>query len=144
MQVKKEMESYIKINKDALKVDSKEREQINEFYQSAEVQEVFTKFDKTLEYMFKFYASQDKKSINFNLGNNLQNVNFNEFVKFGYQTLITPTILSNEDMVVIFRTLVRERGETMTQKEIDETGHGVNSMRYEDFKKALIRVAIIG
>lgn len=105
---------------------------------------MYHQYDKALEYMFKFYASQDKKEISFNLGNNLQNVNFNEFVKFGYQTLLTPSVVSNEDMVGIFRALVRERREGLTQKEIDESGLGVNSLRYEDFKKALIRVAIIG
>lgn len=32
----------------------------------------------------------------------------------------------------------------MTQKEQDEIGLGVNSLGLEDFKKALIRVAILG
>jgi len=71
-------------------------------------------------------------------------VNFNEFIKFGYQTFITPTIVSNDDMVMIFRALIRERREDLSQKEIDELGTGVNSLNLEDFKRALIRIAIIG
>lgn len=71
-------------------------------------------------------------------------MNFNEFIKFGYQTYITPTIVPNDDMVMIFRAMIRERREALTQKEIDEIGTGVNSLGYEDFKKALIRIAIIG
>jgi hypothetical protein len=64
--------------------------------------------------MFKFYSSQDKKQIGFQLGNNMQRMNFNEFVKFGYQTNITPSILPNEDMVYIFRAVVREIRESLT------------------------------
>jgi hypothetical protein len=32
---------------------------------------VYAKYDKALEYLFKFYASQDKKEIGFGLANAL-------------------------------------------------------------------------
>ena len=47
-------------------------------------------------------------------------------------------------MVLIFRAIVREVGDKLTQKEIDELGLGVNSLSYDDFKRALIRIAILG
>ncbi len=65
------MESYIKSNKDMFKVEEKEREEIKKFFNDPEVQTIFAKYDKALEQMFKFYASQDKKQISFQLGNNL-------------------------------------------------------------------------
>lgn len=71
-------------------------------------------------------------------------LNFKEFIKFGYQTNITTTIVPNDDMVHIFRALVRERRDGMTQHEIEDMGLGINSLTPEDFKKALIRVAILG
>ena len=57
---------------------------------------------------------------------------------------MTPAVIPNEDMVYIFRALVRERSDTLTQKEIDELGHGVKNIGYEDFKKGLVRIAILG
>ena len=74
----------------------------------------------------------------------MMRINLNEFQKFGFQTKIVPKIVTAEDLVLIFRALVRERTSTMTQKEQDEIGLGVNSLGLEDFKKALIRVCILG
>ena len=108
------MENYLKSNKDHFKLEQKEREEIEAFFNLQEVQTVYAKFDKALEYMFKFYASQDKKEISFQLGNALQRVNFNEFIKFGYQTYITPAVVPNEDMVLIFRALIRERRDKLS------------------------------
>lgn len=99
---------------------------------------------KGLESLFKFYSSQDKKEINFKLNQNLQRISFNEFIKFGIKTNVQPYIISNEDMVLIFRVLTKERNENLTQKEIDEIGLGENSLTLEYFKKALIRIAILG
>jgi len=71
-------------------------------------------------------------------------MNFNEFVKFGYQSNLNPLIVSNEDMVYIFRILTRELMDSLTQKEIDELGVGVNSLGLEEFEKGLLRIAILG
>lgn len=35
--------------------------------------------------MFKFYASQDKKDLDFNMDRVLNTMNFREFVRFSYQ-----------------------------------------------------------
>ena len=47
-------------------------------------------------------------------------------------------------MVYIFRALIREIRESLTQKELDELGLGVNSLAIDDFKKGLVRIAILG
>jgi hypothetical protein len=57
---------------------------------------------------------------------------------------LIPRVVSSEDFVLIFRALIREKTSTMTERELDELGLGVNSLGLEDFKKALIRVAILG
>lgn len=44
----------------------------------------------------------------------MMRININEFQKFGIQTKIVPKIVNAEDLVLIFRALVRERTSTMT------------------------------
>ena len=78
--------------------------------------------------MFKFYASQEKKKIDFNLEWNLQKMTFNEFIKFGFQTNITPSLIPNDDMVQIFRHVIRERRDNLTIQEKDESGSGLNQL----------------
>jgi len=74
----------------------------------------------------------------------MMRINLNEFTKFGFQKYMVPRIVSLEDMTLIFRALVRERSTIMSQEEKDVLGIGVNSLGLEDFKKALIRIAILG
>ena len=47
-------------------------------------------------------------------------------------------------MVLIFRSVIRELRDNLTQEEIDEMGSGVNHFSFEDFQKALVRIAILG
>ena len=74
----------------------------------------------------------------------MKRINLNEFSKFGFQTKIVPKVVTNDDLVLIFRAIIRERTSTMTQKEMDFLGVGVNTLGLEDFKKALIRISILG
>ena len=138
------MESFIKATKGESRAEAQERQAIAEFYALAETQRVFAAFDRALEQLFRFYAAQEKKEIGFDLAQRLSRVSFSEFVKFGFQTGITPSVVSNEDMVLVFRALVRERREHMTQQEVDELGSGVNSLAFDDFKRALVRIAVLG
>jgi len=71
---------------------------------------VFKTYEKPLLMMYKFYASQDKKSdaAGFEL-DYLHNVlSFNELVRWGYQQNITPNFVTPEEMVNIYKNLVRE------------------------------------
>jgi hypothetical protein len=49
--------------------------------------------------MFKFYASQDKKDVGFNLERAMNTMNMRELIRFSYQQLIIPTLLQPEDIV---------------------------------------------
>ena len=64
--------------------------------------------------MFKHFAVMDKKEMG---GHSLQRVNFTEFTKFGYNKQIVPRVIPNDEMILIFRALVREGTSTMSQKE---------------------------
>jgi hypothetical protein len=59
--------------------------------------------------MFKFYASQDKKDLDFSLEKSMNTCNFREFIRFTYQQNIVPALIPPEDSVQIYRELVRER-----------------------------------
>jgi hypothetical protein len=60
---------------------------------------VFDRFDGSLRHMFKFYASQDKKDVGFNLERAMNSMNMRELIRFSYQQLIIPTLLQPEDIV---------------------------------------------
>lgn len=139
--VKEKMVGYLRGNKDQQRNEVGEWAEIHEFYKQQEVQLVFQKYEKSFGQMFKHWAVMDKKDM---AVHSMMRINLNEFQKFGYQTKIVPKIVTADDLVLIFRALVRERTSTMTQKEQDEIGLGVNSLGLEDFKKALIRVCILG
>ena len=63
------------------------------------MQLVFERFDASLRHMFKFYASQDKKDVGFNLERAMNTMNMRELIRFSYQQLIIPTLLQPEDIV---------------------------------------------
>ena len=68
--------------------------------------------------MFKFYASQDKKDLTFNMEQSLNTMNMREFIRFSYQQYIIPSLLQPEDIVNIYRQLVREKQEDLTKSII--------------------------
>lgn len=52
-----------------------------------------------LRQMFKFYCSQDKKDVSFNLERAMSTLTMRELVKFAYQQSIIPNLLTPEDIV---------------------------------------------
>ena len=73
-----------------------------------------------------------------------------EFIRFGYQENICPALLHPDELVVIFRQVIRERIELIEGK------NGVNmkdvyfvdrvttqQLDFEYFKRALIRIAVV-
>ena len=74
----------------------------------------------------------------------MMRINYNEFNKFGFLKKVTPKVITNDDMVLIFRSVVRECSTNMVDKVKDVLGIGVNSLGLEEFKKALIRIVILG
>ena len=67
-------------------------------------------------------------------------IEFNNWVKFGNNTNITPHLISTDDMVAIYRVLEREMDASMPKEELDEE---INYIEFEHFKKGLIRVTIL-
>jgi hypothetical protein len=61
--------------------------------------------------MYKFYASQDTKNdyASFDIEYLHSVLSFKELVRFGYQQAVTPDFISPEDMVQIYKNLVREQ-----------------------------------
>jgi hypothetical protein len=71
--------------------------------------------------MFRFYSSQDKKDVGFNLEKSLNAMTMRELIRFGYQQHIIPNLVQPEDIVQIFRYLMREKNENM-QSQLTDRG----------------------
>lgn len=105
------MVNFMKQNKDSLRNEQQEWQDIQAFYEDNEVQSAFNKVSKSLGQLFKYYAVLDKKEM---IVHSMQRINFQEFTKFGFQTKIVPKVVTNEEMVLIFRAIVREKTSTLT------------------------------
>jgi hypothetical protein len=108
--LKEQMSKYIKDTKEDREIEKKERKDIGEFVERADVKSVFDKYQKQLFLMYKFYASQDNKkdAASFDIEFLHSVLSFQEMVRFGYQQNITPNFISPDDMVHIYKNLVRE------------------------------------
>ena len=98
------MEQFMREHHEDRGKEQEERRQINEFLKQPEVEEVLDqKYERALRHMYKFYASQDKKDVEFNLERSMSTLNFREFIRFSYQQMIVPVLLPPDDAVFIFR-----------------------------------------
>ena len=67
-------------------------------------------------------------------------LSFRELVRFGYQQNITPALISPEDLVYVYKKLVRESTDGITKSG----DHVSNTMLdYEAFKKCIVRISIL-
>jgi hypothetical protein len=57
--------------------------------------------------MFKFYVQQAKIEFGHDMQFRLENMNFKEFAKLGFQTRITPVLVTAEQLMQIFRNTAR-------------------------------------
>ena len=75
-----------------------------------DVQRILENYHKQLSILYKFYASQDSKNeyASFDLEYLHSVLSFKELIRFGYQQAITPDFISPDDMVHIYKNLVRE------------------------------------
>lgn len=95
--------------------------------------------------MFDFYAAQDDKkdAISYDAKFLAETLSFKELVRFGYQQHLTPDFLKPEELMLVYKNLVREQ--ILAQQGIDTEEaaliKGANMLNYEAFKKALIRIA---
>ena len=103
------MEDFIKESVHDRDKEKEDRKAIHEFIKQPDVNRVFSTYDRSLYHMFKFYSSQEKKDVGFSLEQSMNSLNFREFVRFGFQQNIVPALLHPEDMVQIFKDLMREK-----------------------------------
>lgn len=80
------MNKYIKDTKPDRELEKKERKDVQDFMQRPDVVQVFRTYEKPLQLMYKFYASQDKKldAISFDLDYLHSVLSFKELVRWGY------------------------------------------------------------
>ena len=105
------MEDYFKEHKEQSNQEKEETKNIEDFLASPDMHVLFLNYEKSLAYMFNFYAKQETKKITREISKDLSSISFAEFIRFGYQTAITPAIISTDEMVIIYRVVLRERKE---------------------------------
>ena len=91
--------------------------------------------------MYKFYACQDhQKDGTFDFDYLLSVLSFRELVRFGYQQNITPNLISPDDMVYIYKNLVREQSDSGVKSG---PGRSNTMIDFEGFKKAIVRISVM-
>ena len=107
--LKGQVVQYFEGNKDKLKAEKKEKEDIKKFIEKPVVKAVFDKFDVPLRYFFDFYSKSEHHGISFELDQNMETMNQKEFVRFAYQSNIVPTLLPIDEINRQFKLLVRDQ-----------------------------------
>lgn len=69
--------------------------------------------------MYKFYAAQDdkKEAIDYSLDYLHAMLDLTEFVRFGYNQKITPTLVTPNDMMFIYKNLLAESQDEANKSE---------------------------
>lgn len=134
--VKSQVIQYFDKNKDKLNLDKKEKEEVIKFLEKPSVKAVLDKFNVPLKYFFEFYSRSEHHEISSALDDDMETMNYKEFIRFGYQSNIVPTLFPIEELNRTFKLLVRER-----QDETKDTKRHVIDYGY--FLKAIVRIAAI-
>jgi len=134
--MKKKMEKYFEENKDNLRQDKEEKIAINKFMKTKPVQKVFDGYNAQLRYFFDYYCKIEHTELTRDIEKEFEVMTYKEFVRFGYESNIIPTIIPVNQIIYIFHQLVRER--------TAEDPSANNSLDYEYFKKGLVRISAVG
>jgi hypothetical protein len=140
------MSKYIKETKPDRDQEKQERKDVQEFLSRPDVDAVFKAYEKPLSILYKFYASQDQKNDQaaFDLEYLHSVLSFKEFVRFGYQQNVVPNFITPDDMVTVYKNLVRETEDERTGNDKFSVTHRTSGMiDYESFKKAIIRISVL-
>ena len=138
-----------KTKEERKKEEEKQKEEINRFMDDQSTKTVFKRFKKGIEQYYKFYATQDKQTIEFSLEAKNETINFAKFIKFGYQSNIYPALISHEDLQHNFRHLVRERLEVKNESKVlkdklsAEEVEKLHVIDLEYFKRSLAMIAAL-
>jgi len=81
------MEKYIEGSKKSRELEKKERADISNFMEMEEVKSVFSRYERQLHQMFKFFAAQDTKKDSSTFDNEYlyNTLSYRELIRFGYQ-----------------------------------------------------------
>jgi len=93
--------------------------------------------------MFKFYAAQDserKDVTTFDINYLHSVLSFRELVRFGYQQSLIPNLVTPDDMVFVYKHLIREIND---DPKSDQQHKRAGMLDYEAFKKAIVYISII-
>lgn len=134
--IKGQVTKYFEQNKDKLKSEKKEKEDIDKFVAKPAVKAVFDKYDVPLRYFFDFYSKSEHHGISFELDQNMETMNQKEFVRFAYQSNIVPALLPIDEINRQFKALVRQRQDERSDVRLQV-------LDYDYFLKALVRIAAL-
>jgi hypothetical protein len=135
-EMKKKMEKYFEENKENLKKDKEEKAAINKFMKAKQVNKVFNVYEAQLKYLFDYYAKSEHHELTRDFEKTYENINYREFIKFGYESNVIPTVIPINEIIYIYNQLVRER--------YDEDPKAPQELNYDYFKKALVRISAVG
>jgi len=102
------MHDYYEENKEKLKHEPRETEEVKKFIERGDVKKMFDKYDTELWTFFDFYCKSELKRIGFWYEDEIKRLDYWEVAWFAYQTNIVPTIISVEDINFIYHWLIRE------------------------------------
>ena len=72
----------------------------------------------------------------------MNTLSYKEFVRWSYQQDVTPNLVTPDDMVYIYKTLVREQEDLLQAKAEAQTRIKSGMIDYNMFKKAICRISI--
>ena len=116
--LKQQMQTYIQMTKQEREIEKQERQEVQAFLDRADVAEVFDKYQRQLTHMFKFYAAQDsqKDKLAYDSEWLTSTLSYKELVRWSYQQDVTPNLVTPDDMVYIYKTLVREQEDILQER----------------------------
>lgn len=100
------------------------------------VVELFTKYEKQIRCLFEFYAKLEDVELNEHVELNTDNLQYRAFIKLSNQMKLVPTLVTNEEIVMIYKLIMKERAEAHKDN--------IRALTYEDFLEALVRITIRG
>ena len=104
------MNKYIKDSAEDREIEKAERIEVDRFLQEPEVAKVFDNYGKQMRAMFDFYAAQDSDKDLFSPDADYlsKTLSFKELIRFGYQQQLTPDFITPDDLVLVYKGLIRE------------------------------------
>lgn len=92
-QMKKKVEKFFEENKENLKKDKEEKKALNKFMKGKAVTSVFKAYEVQLKYFYDYYCKSEHHELTRDIDRDFSTLNYKEFIKFGYESNIIPTII---------------------------------------------------